>query len=94
MAPKPPQLLEGTGVTDDPPGETYWKVAGGIRMTGMPGFEKSLSSTQIWQVSLLVANADKLPASAKQILVGGTAPAASTPTPAPASTPTAPQPAK
>ncbi|MGC2475132.1 MAG: c-type cytochrome [Candidatus Sulfotelmatobacter sp.] len=68
MFPKPPKLMQGTGVTDDPPGETYWKVAGGIRMTGMPGFEKSLSTTQMWQVSLLCANADKLPASAKQIL--------------------------
>ncbi|HTS07905.1 MAG TPA: c-type cytochrome [Candidatus Eisenbacteria bacterium] len=68
MFPKPPKLMQGTGVTDDPPGETYWKVAGGIRMTGMPGFEKTLSTTQMWQVSLLCANADKLPASAKQIL--------------------------
>jgi thiosulfate dehydrogenase len=61
MFPKPPKLLEGTGVSDDPAGETYWKVAGGIRMTGMPGFEKTLSSTQMWQVSLLLANSDKLP---------------------------------
>lgn len=68
MFPKPPKLMQGTGVTDDPPGETYWKVAGGIRMTGMPGFEKTLSTTQMWQVSLLCANADKLPASARQIL--------------------------
>ena len=68
MFPKPPKLMQGTGVTDDPAGETYWKVAGGIRMTGMPGFEKTLSTTQMWQVSLVCANADKLPASAKQIL--------------------------
>lgn len=68
MFPKPPKLMQGTGVTDDPPGETYWKVAGGIRMTGMPGFAKALSTTQMWQVSLLCANADKLPDSAKQIL--------------------------
>ena len=68
MFPKPPKLMEGKGVTDDPPGESYWKVAGGIRMTGMPGFEKTLSTTQVWQVSLLVANADKLPASAKAVL--------------------------
>src|SRR5580704_16935368 len=61
MFPKPPMLTEGTGVTDDPAGETYWKVANGIRLTGMPGFEKSLSTTQMWQVSLLLANADKLP---------------------------------
>jgi thiosulfate dehydrogenase len=78
MFPKPPKLMQGTGVTDDPPGETYWKVAGGIRMTGMPGFEKTLSTTQMWQVSLLCANADKLPDSAKQVLAG------TVPTPAPA----------
>jgi mono/diheme cytochrome c family protein len=65
MFPAPPKLMQGKGVTDDPPGETYWKVSGGIRMTGMPGFEKTLSTTQMWQVSLLLANADKLPASVK-----------------------------
>jgi thiosulfate dehydrogenase len=63
MFPKPPMLLEGTGVSDDPAAETYWKIAGGIRMTGMPGFDKSLSTMQIWQVSLLLANSDKLPKS-------------------------------
>jgi len=59
--PKPPKLLEGKGVTDDPLGETYWKVANGIRLTGMPGFGGSLTIDQMWQVSLLLANADKLP---------------------------------
>jgi thiosulfate dehydrogenase len=70
MFPKPPKLMEGMGVTDDPPGETYWKVSGGIRMTGMPGFEASLSTTQMWQVSLLCAQADKLPQAAKDVLTG------------------------
>jgi len=68
MFPKPPKLLEGTGVTDDPPGESYWKVANGIRLSGMPSFSESLSQTQMWQVSLLVANADKLPDSVKTAL--------------------------
>jgi thiosulfate dehydrogenase len=68
MFPKPPKLMEGKGVTDDTPAETYWKVAGGIRMTGMPGYEKTLSTTQMWQVSLLLANADKLPKAAKDNL--------------------------
>ena len=68
MFPDTPKLMEGKGVTDDPSGETYWKVSGGIRMTGMPGFEKTMSPTQMWQVSLLCANADKLPASAKDAL--------------------------
>lgn len=59
--PKPPHLFKGHGVTDDPPGETYWKVANGIRLTGMPGYSESLNDTQMWQVSLMLANADKLP---------------------------------
>ena len=59
--PKPPEFFKGKGVTEDPSGVTYWKVANGIRLTGMPGFTGSLSTDQMWQVSLLLANADKLP---------------------------------
>jgi mono/diheme cytochrome c family protein len=66
--PKPPHLFRGKGVTDDEPGETYWKVANGIRLTGMPGFNKQLSTTEMWQVSLLLAHADKLSDSVKQVL--------------------------
>jgi len=69
MYPRPPQLFEGKGVTDDPPAETYWKIFNGIRMTGMPGFSKSLSENQMWQIAILLANADKLPSSAKAVLV-------------------------
>lgn len=69
MYPRPPQLFQGKGVTDDEPGETYWKIFNGIRLTGMPGFSKSLSETQMWQVALLLANADKLPDAAKAALV-------------------------
>lgn len=69
MYPHPPVLFEGKGVTDDEPGESYWKIANGIRLTGMPGFSKSLSETQMWQIAILLAHADKLPASAKAALV-------------------------
>jgi thiosulfate dehydrogenase len=82
MFPKPPKLTEGTGVSDDPPEETFWKVEGGIRMTGMPGFEKLLSPTQMWQVSLLLANSDKLPKTVKDSLTSVATPVA---TPAPMS---------
>jgi thiosulfate dehydrogenase len=68
MFPKPPQLFKGHGVTDDPPGETYWKAANGIRLTGMPAYSGSLSDTQLWQVSLMLAKADKLPAAASASL--------------------------
>ena len=72
-------------VSDDPPGETYWKVANGIRLTGMPAFKDVLSDTQMWQVSLLLANADKpLPPAAIAILNGTPQQAAPIPAPAPA----------
>ena len=69
MFPSPPQLFEaGHMVTDDPVGESYWKVKHGIRLSGMPGFTGLLTDEQIWNVSLLLANADKLPPSAQQAL--------------------------
>jgi thiosulfate dehydrogenase len=61
MFPRAPQLFTADDtVTDDPPGVSYWKVKNGIRLTGMPGFKESLADQQIWQVSALLARADKL----------------------------------
>ena len=65
MYPSAPQLWKKhargnvVGVSDDEAGETYWKVANGIRLTGMPAFSRVLSDTEMWQVSLLLKNADK-----------------------------------
>jgi mono/diheme cytochrome c family protein len=75
MFPGPPQLFHGKGVTDDPPGETYWKVANGIRLTGMPGFRSTLKDEQLWRVSLLLAKANELPASVKSVLTEKDSPA-------------------
>jgi mono/diheme cytochrome c family protein len=61
----PPQLWKKhatgnvVGVSDDDAGETYWKVANGIRLTGMPAFNHVLTDTQMWQVTLLLKNADQ-----------------------------------
>jgi len=65
MFPKAPLLFRGVGVTDDEIWESYTKISGGIRMTGMPSFKEHLNDTQLWQVAQLVKNADKLPASVK-----------------------------
>lgn len=65
MSPAAPQLWKKhahgnvVGVSDDEPGETYWKVANGIRLSGMPAYQHVLSDTQMWQVSLLLKNADQ-----------------------------------
>ncbi len=83
MFPVAPQLWEKhhnspvVGVSDDQPGATYWKVANGIRLTGMPEFRTLLSDQEMWQVSVLLANADKpLPPAALTILHGEPLPAA------------------
>jgi thiosulfate dehydrogenase len=74
MYPRAPQLWAPhrngvVGVSDDPVGETYWKVANGIRLSGMPAFEKVLNQTQMWQVSVLVKNAGQpMPADAAKLL--------------------------
>jgi thiosulfate dehydrogenase len=65
MYPEAPQLWAPhghsgvVGVSDDPPGETYWKVKNGIRLSGMPAYAQVLNQTQMWQVSLLLAHANE-----------------------------------
>ncbi len=97
MFPHAPQLFTAKEtVTDDPVGVTYWKVKNGIRLTGMPSFQKALTEQQMWQVSALMASADKLPPDVLRGLLPAAAPgnatsAAPNATPAPvASPPTSP----
>lgn len=75
LYPHAPQLLHahGThgvvGVSDDPAQATYWKVANGIRLTGMPAFGEMLKPTEMWQISVLLANAaTPLPQPVKDVL--------------------------
>jgi thiosulfate dehydrogenase len=63
--PKPPQLASD-GVEDDPEGVTFWKVAHGIRWTGMPSWKDTLSDQQIWTLALFLKHMDKLPPAAQQ----------------------------
>ena len=73
MFPPPPQVFKGTGLTVDEAWESYWNVYGGIRMTGMPGFKEHLSETQMWQVSVLLKNADKISPAVKAVLANAPA---------------------
>lgn len=98
MFPDAPPLWEKhhdgqvVGVSDDPPGETYWKVANGIRLSGMPSYKQVLKDDEMWQVSILLANADKpLPPDALYVLRGNPpVPPTSAPAPAKPLTQTAP----
>lgn len=75
MYPQAPQLWlphhhgRVVGVSDDPPGKTFWKVANGIRLTGMPSFDHVLSQKQVWQVSLLLANAHNTQSTAVEAIL-------------------------
>lgn len=53
-------------VTDDPEGETWWKVDHGIRMTGMPGFSGTLTRDEVWQVTLFLKHMNELTPKAKK----------------------------
>src|SRR5262249_50880990 len=91
MFPLPPQLFsKDEMVTDDPVGVTFWKVSNGIRMTGMPGFGEMLTKDQLWEVSMLLKHADKLPPAVQSAL---TKPATA-PVPAGNSAAVAPEPVK
>jgi mono/diheme cytochrome c family protein len=77
MYPAAPQLWHKhkkgnvVGVSDDEVGETYWKVKNGIRLTGMPTYQNLLSDSDIWDVSLLLKNADQqLPDPVMKLLNG------------------------
>ncbi len=63
--PSPPQLATG-GVQDDPEGYSFWKIAHGIRWTGMPSWRGTLNDEQIWTLALFLKHMDKLPLAAEQ----------------------------
>jgi thiosulfate dehydrogenase len=58
--PRPPQLATD-GVEDDPEGFSFWKIKHGIRWTGMPSWESTLTDQQIWTLALFLKHMDKLP---------------------------------
>lgn len=72
MTPKAPQLAKD-GVEDDPEAVTFWKIAHGIRFTGMPAFRETLSSQEIWQIALFAKHMDSLPPGARSAWQAGKA---------------------
>ncbi len=53
-------------------GEFFWATAFGIRRSGMPAYNRTLSNTQLWQLSLLLHSAgDELPDPVRAILTAG-----------------------
>jgi hypothetical protein len=83
LNPDPPELKEVAGME---PGQLFWVIKNGIRMTGMPSFGKAgVSDDDIWKI---VAFVKKLPNVSEADYKAWTAPPApATAAPAPAATP-------
>jgi len=58
-----PQFVKDD-VTDDPIGITYWKITHGIRYTGMPSFDSTLTTNERWAVATFLLRQDSLTPSA------------------------------
>jgi mono/diheme cytochrome c family protein len=46
---------------DDPEWHTFYTIRTGIRYTGMPAWEKTLSEEEMWKITALLSHLDKLP---------------------------------
>jgi mono/diheme cytochrome c family protein len=64
----PPVPRFFTEAPDMPENQNFYIVQHGIRWSGMPAWNKTLSDTQTWQVVTFMSNIEKLPAPAKKIL--------------------------
>jgi len=61
--PPVPQLV--LDPPDDPEWHNYYVVRNGIRYTGMPAWDKTLSEEDIWKVTIFLSHMEKLPAAAQ-----------------------------
>jgi mono/diheme cytochrome c family protein len=57
--PPPPNLVSNP--PDDPEWHLYYTIRTGIRYTGMPAWDKSLSEQDIWKIAMFLSHMEKLP---------------------------------
>jgi len=57
--PPPPNLISDP--PDDPEWHTFFVVRTGIRYTGMPAWDKTLTEPDMWKITMLLSHLDKLP---------------------------------
>jgi thiosulfate dehydrogenase len=61
--PPPPQLVQDP--PDDPDWHNYFVIRNGIRYTGMPAWDKTLSDEDIWKITIFLSHMEKLPQAAQ-----------------------------
>jgi mono/diheme cytochrome c family protein len=57
--PPPPNLISDP--PDDPEWHTFYTIRTGIRYSGMPAWDKTLSEQDMWKITMLLSHLDKLP---------------------------------
>jgi mono/diheme cytochrome c family protein len=57
--PPPPNLISDP--PDDPEWHIFYTIRTGIRYTGMPSWDKTLSDQDMWKITMLLSHLDKLP---------------------------------
>lgn len=57
--PPPPNLI--LHPPDDPEWHVYYLIRNGVRYTGMPAWDKTLSDPDLWKVTAFLARVEKLP---------------------------------
>jgi mono/diheme cytochrome c family protein len=57
--PPPPSLI--LHPPDDPEWRVFYVIRTGIRYTGMPAWDKTLSESDIWKLTAFLTRVDKLP---------------------------------
>jgi thiosulfate dehydrogenase len=68
MYPPPQEQLKKSTIPTDGYGKTYWRIANGMRLSGMPEFRTQLSETEMWQLTVMLVNSRNLPPAVKESL--------------------------
>jgi mono/diheme cytochrome c family protein len=62
--PPPPNLISDP--PDDPEWHIFYTIRTGIRYTGMPAWDKTLTEPDMWKITMLLSHMDKLPPAAQE----------------------------
>ena len=57
--PPPPSLVSDP--PDDPEWHLFYTIRTGVRYTGMPAWDKTLSEQDMWKITMFLSHMDKLP---------------------------------
>lgn len=57
--PPPPNFISDP--PDDPEWHVFYTIRTGVRYTGMPAWDKTLSEQDMWKITMLLSQLDKLP---------------------------------